>query len=59
MSEEETVRIAAGRGVGFYGMNLYLAEPSAAEPRLVMGFGNVPDHHIRAGIAQVADLLTG
>jgi GntR family transcriptional regulator/MocR family aminotransferase len=59
VSEEETVRIAAGRGVGLYGMNLYLAEPSAAEPRLVIGFGNVPDHHIRAGIAQVADLLTG
>ncbi len=58
VSEEETVRTAAERGVGLYGMNLYLAEPSAAAPRLVMGFGNVADRDLRAGIVLVADLLT-
>jgi GntR family transcriptional regulator / MocR family aminotransferase len=57
VSEEEIVRTAAERGVGLYGMNLYLAEPSAAAPRLLMGFGNVTDRDLRAGIVHVADLL--
>jgi GntR family transcriptional regulator / MocR family aminotransferase len=56
-SESVVIEEAAARGVGLYGMNRYLATPSAADPRLVLGFGNTTDREIRAGLAAIADLL--
>ena len=56
-SESAVIEEAAARGVGLYGMNRYLATPSATDPRLVFGFGNTTDREVRGGLAAIADLL--
>ena len=56
-SESAVIEEAAARDVGLYGMNRYLATPSATDPRLVLGFGNTTDREVRDGLAAIADLL--
>jgi GntR family transcriptional regulator/MocR family aminotransferase len=56
-SEEAVVAAARDRGVGLYGMGGFRAAQAAGPPRLVLGFGEVGERAIEAGIAAVADLL--
>jgi GntR family transcriptional regulator/MocR family aminotransferase len=58
---DETAVIAAARErrVGLHGIGAYRGNPdSAAQPALVMGFGNVRERAIEPAIAGVADLLS-
>ncbi|WP_329056351.1 PLP-dependent aminotransferase family protein [Amycolatopsis sp. NBC_01488] len=55
--EERVITRAAERGVGLYGLAPMQSTPSA--PRLVLGFGDTPPRSIEAGIAAIADLLSG
>ena len=58
LADEEAIADAAlRRSVGLYPMSSYRASASSASPQLVLGFGNVTEHAIRAGIAAVANLL--
>ena len=57
-ADEEAVAAAAlQRKVGLYPMSDHRASGSTAPPQLVMGFGQVNERSINAGIAAVADLL--
>jgi DNA-binding transcriptional MocR family regulator len=38
-------------------MSGYRASSRPGSPQLVLGFGNVSEHAIKAGVAAVADLL--
>lgn len=55
--EQDVVDAARHRSVGLYPMRSYRSSSSPAPPQLVLGFGNVSEHAVRAGIAAVADLL--
>jgi GntR family transcriptional regulator/MocR family aminotransferase len=55
--EQAVVDAARHRSVGLYPMRSYRSSSSPAPPQLVLGFGNVSEHAVRAGIAAVADLL--
>jgi GntR family transcriptional regulator / MocR family aminotransferase len=58
-ADEEAVAGAAWRrSVGLYPMRAYRSGASPRPPQLVLGFGNVSEHAVRAGIEAVADLLT-
>ena len=56
-SEQAVVTAARERSVGLYGMAAERAAPAGAPPQLVVGFGNVTESAIGAGIEAVADLL--
>jgi GntR family transcriptional regulator/MocR family aminotransferase len=57
-ADEATVIAAArARRVGLYGMSANRASRATEPPRLVLGFGNVPERAIAEGIAAVGDLL--
>jgi GntR family transcriptional regulator/MocR family aminotransferase len=60
-SEQEVVAAALERSVGLYGMSEFRSRASraGAPPQLVLGFGNVSESAIDAGITAVAGLLTG
>ena len=55
--EQAVVTAARQRSVGLYGMRPQRAAAAAAPPQLVLGFGNVSERAVEAGIAAVADLL--
>jgi GntR family transcriptional regulator/MocR family aminotransferase len=55
--EQAVIAAARQRSVGLYGMGAQRATAAAAPPQLVLGFGNVGERAIEAGIAAVADLL--
>jgi GntR family transcriptional regulator / MocR family aminotransferase len=55
--EEEVITAARERLVGLYGMSAERAAAVAAPAQLVMGFGNLTERAIEAGVAAVADLL--
>jgi GntR family transcriptional regulator/MocR family aminotransferase len=57
---DETGVIAAARErrVGLHGIGSFCADPDAAPPALVIGFGNVRERAIEPAIAAVADLLS-
>ncbi|QKV78937.1 PLP-dependent aminotransferase family protein [Amycolatopsis sp. Hca4] len=57
--EERVIDQARRRGVGLYGLAGLHATPGPWPPRLILGFGDTPDHAIGPGIAAVADLLRG
>jgi GntR family transcriptional regulator/MocR family aminotransferase len=50
---------ARQRGVGLYGLARMHQVPGPHPPRLILGFGDTPEHTIAPGIAAVADLLRG
>ena len=57
-ADEQAIADAAlRRSVGLDPMRSYRATAAPAPPQLVLGFGNVSEHAIRAGIEAVADLL--
>ena len=56
--EADVVAAARDRSVGLYGLSEMCSRPAGHQPRLVLGFGNLPERSIRAGIERVADLLS-
>lgn len=58
-AEQPVVAAARGRNVGLYGMSAFRASGSAEPPQLILGFGNIGERAIQAGIAAVGDLLDG
>lgn len=56
--EAAVVTAARDRSVGLYGLSDLCSRPADRHPRLVLGFGNLPERSIRAGIERVADLLS-
>ncbi|MBO2445823.1 PLP-dependent aminotransferase family protein [Actinomadura barringtoniae] len=57
VDETEVIAAARERSVGLYGMSANRADGSTTPPRLVLGFGNLPERAIRTGIETIADLL--
>jgi GntR family transcriptional regulator/MocR family aminotransferase len=57
--EAHLIAEANHRGVGLYGLAPMHHTHDPTNPRLVLGFGDTPQHTIEAGIAAVADLLKG
>jgi GntR family transcriptional regulator/MocR family aminotransferase len=55
--EAAVVAAARERLVGLYGMSLNRSDGAVSPPQLVLGFGNVGERAIEAGVAAVADLL--
>ena len=51
------VAAARDRSVGLYGMSAYRSTRATTPPQLVLGFGNLGERAIQAGIAAVGDLL--
>jgi GntR family transcriptional regulator/MocR family aminotransferase len=58
-SERAVIAAARDRSVGLYGMSEYRSDGSEEPAQLVLGFGNLSERAIRAGLAAVADLLQG
>ncbi|HEX3752812.1 MAG TPA: PLP-dependent aminotransferase family protein [Streptosporangiaceae bacterium] len=56
--ETEVIAAARERRVGLHGIGSFCADPDAAPPGLVIGFGNVRERAIEPAIAAVADLLS-
>jgi GntR family transcriptional regulator / MocR family aminotransferase len=59
VDEQAVVAAARARLVGLYGMSACRMTRSRTPPQLVLGFGNLSEHSIRAGITAVGDLLDG
>ena len=58
LSEAAVVEAARERAVLLYGMSMYRWSSLASEPaQLVLGFGNLGERAIAAGIAAISDLL--
>jgi GntR family transcriptional regulator/MocR family aminotransferase len=57
--EREVVAAALSRSVGLYGMSSNRSDKATVPPQLVLGFGNLSNRAIEAGIATVGDLLQG
>ncbi|MFL6074935.1 MAG: PLP-dependent aminotransferase family protein [Mycobacteriales bacterium] len=57
LDETAVVAAAAERGVGLRGMSLFRSDRATTPPQLVLGFGNLGERAIRAGVATIADLL--
>jgi GntR family transcriptional regulator/MocR family aminotransferase len=55
--EQSVVGAARQRSVGLYGMSGYRSDGATEPTQLVLGFGNLTEDSIRAGIAAVSDLL--
>ncbi|MEV5880303.1 PLP-dependent aminotransferase family protein [Streptomyces sp. NPDC052101] len=57
--EAALVAAARARSVGLYGMSACRTSRATAPAQLVLGFGNVGERAVTAGIAAIGDLLTG
>jgi GntR family transcriptional regulator/MocR family aminotransferase len=57
VDEQAVVAAARDRSVGLYGMSGYRSTGATTPPQLVLGFGNLGERAIQAGIAAVGDLL--
>jgi GntR family transcriptional regulator / MocR family aminotransferase len=57
--EQSVVAAARVRSVGLYGMSRYRSSGAVRPAQLVLGFGNLSERAIAAGIAAVGDLLDG
>ncbi|MFB0620382.1 PLP-dependent aminotransferase family protein [Streptomyces sp. AGS-58] len=57
--ERHVVTAARARAVGLYGMSAMRASHAATPAQLVLGFGDVTERDITAGIAAIGDLLRG
>jgi GntR family transcriptional regulator/MocR family aminotransferase len=58
LDEQSVVAAARSRSIGLYGMSACRASGATTPPQLVVGFGNITDRAIRAGITAIGDLLT-
>ncbi len=59
VDEARIIAAARERSVGLYGMSYYRSTHATKPTQLVLGFGNLSERSIQAGIAAVADLLRG
>ncbi|GAA3818198.1 PLP-dependent aminotransferase family protein [Streptomyces coacervatus] len=59
VGERVVVAEARSRGVGLYGMSACRASGDEAPALLILGFGDVPERAIVAGVAAVGDVLGG
>jgi GntR family transcriptional regulator/MocR family aminotransferase len=59
VNEHAVIGAARARSVGLYGMSRQRSTKAAIPPQLVLGFGNLNERAIEAGIAAVGDLLQG
>jgi GntR family transcriptional regulator / MocR family aminotransferase len=57
VSEQDVVTAARAHSVGLYGMSAYRSTGAATPPQLVLGFGDLGERSIQAGIAAIAHLL--
>ena len=57
LTEQLVIAAARDRGVGLYGMGSMRSTGSAVPGQLVLGFGNLGERAITAGIAAIGDLL--
>jgi GntR family transcriptional regulator/MocR family aminotransferase len=57
--EARVIAAARQRSVGLCGMSANRADQRTDPAQLVLGFGNLSERAIRAGVEAVADLLTG
>lgn len=57
LREAEVIAGARARGVALHGMSSHRSDGAASPPQLVLGFGNVREHVIRAAVPLIADLL--
>ncbi|MDH6580407.1 PLP-dependent aminotransferase family protein [Kitasatospora sp. MAP5-34] len=57
--EQEVIAAARARSVGLYGMSTCRSSHATSPPQLVLGFGNVGERAVTAGIAAVGELLRG
>jgi GntR family transcriptional regulator / MocR family aminotransferase len=57
--ERTVIEAARGRGIGLYGMSEQRSDGSQEPAQLVLGFGNLTERAITAGIAAIGDLLRG
>ncbi|MFI6768040.1 aminotransferase class I/II-fold pyridoxal phosphate-dependent enzyme [Streptomyces sp. NPDC050355] len=57
--EHHVIAAARARAVGLYGMSTCRASHADTPAQLVLGFGNVSERGITAGITAISDLLTG
>ncbi len=58
VDEQAVIAAARARSVGLYGMSDCRMNGATTPPQLVLGFGNITDRAIRAGIATIGDLLS-
>lgn len=54
VDEAAVIATAAARGVHIHGLGAYRAEPVAAPPGVVLGFGNVPPPSADRGVAELS-----
>jgi GntR family transcriptional regulator/MocR family aminotransferase len=59
VTEPGVVRAARERSVVLYGMSMFRASRATEPAQLVLGFGNLGERAIAAGIAEISDLLRG
>jgi len=59
LAEPAMISLARERSVGLYGLSPMTSDQRTTPARLVLGFGNLAERAIRAGIAAVGDLLSG
>jgi GntR family transcriptional regulator / MocR family aminotransferase len=59
VAEQELIGAARARFVGLYGMSAYRSTRAPAPGQLVLGFGNLNERAIRAGLAVVGNVLRG
>lgn len=57
--EQDVIAAARDRSVGLYGMSMCHSSHAAEAVQLVLGFGNVGERAVTAGIKAVGDLLGG
>jgi GntR family transcriptional regulator / MocR family aminotransferase len=57
VDEQDLIAAARARSVGLHGMGELRSSGRTTPPQLVLGFGNVTERAIRAGILAIADLL--
>jgi GntR family transcriptional regulator / MocR family aminotransferase len=58
LTERAVVSAAWARSIGLYGMSINRSTGETAPEQLVLGFGNLSERAIQAGISEIADLLT-
>jgi GntR family transcriptional regulator/MocR family aminotransferase len=58
-AEEAVITAARGRSVGLYGMSASRWSGGTTPAQLVLGFGNLSERSIQAGVGAVGDLLQG
>jgi GntR family transcriptional regulator/MocR family aminotransferase len=59
LAEGQVITAARERSTGLYGMSEHRSNRSPTPGQLVLGFGNLSERSISAGIAAVGDILRG